>query len=123
MRLRKPIREQFRFHQERIEIDNMTKQNELSAVAITGAIKKLVSIHVIGGQNLKVRHADMGDVAPFYYFQFYTFDEHYSACSAGVNPRFQDRPLTYEVEMHSKAVNYLEKEQLEIFVFDDNAPI
>lgn len=30
MRLRKPIREQFRFHQERAEIDNMTKQNELS---------------------------------------------------------------------------------------------
>ena len=65
----------------------------------------------------------MNEVAPFYYFQFYTFDEHYSSTSISVNPRFQDKALTYEMELDSKAVNYLQRECLEVFLFDDNAPI
>lgn len=70
MRLRKPIREQFRVHQDRIDIDNMTRQNEMAmgTVHASGATKKLVTIQVLQATGLKVRYAEMNEVAPFYYF-------------------------------------------------------
>jgi len=40
----------------------------------------------------------------------------------GTNPVFNDHN-SYEVTFDAKAKNYFEKEKLEIYLFDDNAPI
>ena len=44
---------------------------------------------------------------PFFFYQFYTFEDRYSHTSAGVNPRFNDT-FSYEVLVDSKAINYFE---------------
>ena len=52
--------------------------------------KKLVTITVVGAKGLKVRNWDASNVAPFFFYQFYTFDERYSSNAKGVNPNFND---------------------------------
>ena len=69
-----------------------------------------------------MKYAEISDVAPFFYYQFFTFDERYSTNGQGVNPRFDDT-YSYEVTFDSRAVEYFESENLEIILFDDNAPI
>jgi hypothetical protein len=69
-----------------------------------------------------MKYSELSDVAPFFYYQFFTFDERYSPNSAGVNPRFDDS-YSYEVTFDSRAIDYFETELLEIILFDDNAPI
>lgn len=64
----------------------------------------------------------MSDVSPFFYYQFFTFDERYSSNSSGINPRFDDS-YSYEVTFDARAIQYFETECLEIILFDDNAPI
>jgi hypothetical protein len=76
----------------------------------------------LGATNLKVKYADITDIAPFFYYQFFTFDERYSGNGAGVNPKFNDT-FSYEVFFDSKATDYFGKECLEVILFDDNAPI
>ena len=61
-------------------------------------------------------------VLPFFYYQFYTFDERYSHNAIGVNPQFNDTK-SYEVLFDAKAIDYFNKEHLEVMFFDDNAPI
>ena len=76
----------------------------------------------MGCSNLNLSYAGVRDVAPFFFYQFYTFDDRYSKNSAGINPKFNDT-FSYEVVFDSKAHSYFEKESLEIILFDDNAPI
>jgi len=40
--------------------------------------KRLVSIQIVAAHNLKMKYAEISDVAPFFYYQFFTFDERYS---------------------------------------------
>jgi hypothetical protein len=76
----------------------------------------------MGATQLKVKYSDLTDIAPFFYYQFFTFDERYSGNGAGTNPKFNDT-FSYEVFFDSKATSYFEKECLEVILFDDNAPI
>lgn len=69
-----------------------------------------------------MKYAELSDVAPFFYYQFFTFDERYSTNDTGVNPKFNDT-YSYEVTFDSRAVDYFETESLEVILFDDNAPI
>ena len=69
-----------------------------------------------------MKYAELSDVAPFFYYQFFTFDERYSANGTGVNPKFDDT-YSYEVTFDSRAIDYFETENLEVILFDDNAPI
>lgn len=84
--------------------------------------RRLVSIQIVAAHSLKMKYAELSDVAPFFYYQFYTFDERYSKNSAGINPRFDDS-YSYEVTFDARAVEYLESQYLEVILFDDNAPI
>ena len=59
---------------------------------------------------------------PFFFYQFYTFEDRYSSSSSGVNPRFNDT-FSYEVLLDSKATNFFQYQSLEVILFDDNAPI
>lgn len=84
--------------------------------------KKLITVQVVGGKDIKVKYSGVSKIAPFFYYQFYTFDERYSATSTGENPIFEDTQ-SFEVLFDAKLINYLQKEPLEIILFDDNAPI
>lgn len=122
MRLRKPITEAMRFYRERTEIENMTKAIATNPMGNLRANKKLVTINILGAKQLKVPYSNVTDVAPFFYYQFFTFDERYSHNGAGTNPVFDDT-FSYEVMFDAKAVTYFEKEYLDVILFDDNAPI
>lgn len=69
-----------------------------------------------------MKYSQVVKIAPFFYFQFYTFDERYSKTSSGTSPVFEDH-ATYEVTFDNKFMSYLERESLDIIFFDDNAPI
>jgi len=45
------------------------------------------------------------NISPFFFYQFYTFDERYSSNSVGTNPTFNDM-YQYEVYCDAKAIKY-----------------
>jgi hypothetical protein len=61
-------------------------------------------------------------MAPFFYYQFYNFDERYSQTMRGASAIFDD-VQPYEVQQDLKLQEYLQTEALEIILFDDNAPV
>ena len=65
----------------------------------------MVTITIIGADGLKLRHADTRDVQPFFFYQFYTFDDHYSKSSKGTEPQFNDT-RSFEVVFDEKALQY-----------------
>ena len=69
-----------------------------------------------------MRYSDISNVSPFFFYQFYTFDDRYSSNSVGVNPSFNDT-YSYEVMVDAKTIQFFERESLEVILFDDNAPI
>lgn len=112
-----------RYYREQNEISNIEKF--VSRDPNLGSIKpqkKLITISIIGAKELKTRYADVSNVSPFFFYQFYTFDDRYSANAIGLNPQFNDT-YSYEVLIDAKANDYFERECLEIILFDDNAPI
>lgn len=84
--------------------------------------KKVVTISVVGCSDLKLPYADVREVTPFFFYQFFTFDDRYSKNGVGINPKFNDT-FSYEVTFDARSTAYFEKESLEIILFDDNAPI
>lgn len=123
MRLRRPIQEAWRYHREKTEIDNMTRAVALNPKTGTlSAQKKIITIRVICCKDLQISYAGIKEVAPFFFYQFYTFDDRYSKNGHGLNPTFDDT-FSYEVVFDHRAQSYFEKEFLEIIIFDDNAPI
>ena len=110
-----------RFYREKSEIANMTRAAQMNSSSLASA-KRLVTIQVVSAVNLKLKYSEVSDVAPFFYYQFFTFDERYSGNGIGTNPKFNDT-FSYEVTFDSRAIDYFEREVLEIILFDDNAPI
>jgi hypothetical protein len=106
MRLRKPIQESMRYYREKADIQNMTRAAQNNTGALAPA-KLEVTIKVKAAFNLSFPYSDVSDVAPFFYYQFFTFDERYSANAAGVNPRFDD-VQSFPVTMDARASSYFE---------------
>jgi hypothetical protein len=71
---------------------------------------------------LNVPGVKSSSLRPFCYYQFYTFDEHYTIVSSGSNPYFDDI-RNYEVMYNSDFIEFADKNSLEVIVFDDAAPI
>ena len=96
------------------------KLNQQSTVAQ----KKCVSITISGARALKARNhmQAVSNIAPFFFYQFYTEDDHYSHNAVGENPTFNDTQ-TYEVLLDSKAIKYFEQNKLDVILFDDHADI
>lgn len=112
-----------RFFREQNEIKNIEKFVSLDPkLGTVKPQKKLVTISIVGASGLKMRYSDVSNVSPFFFYQFYTFDDRYSSNAVGTNPTFNDT-YSYEVMVDSKAIGYFEKETLDVILFDDNAPI
>ena len=84
--------------------------------------KKQVTIQVVKCQDLNVKYASYAKIQPFFYYQFYTYEERYSSSAQGTNPVFNDT-FSYDLTFDSKVISYLERESLEIIFFDDSAPV
>jgi First C2 domain of RPGR-interacting protein 1 len=65
-----------------------------------------VTVQIVGCKDLSVKYGDVVQISPFFYYQFYNFDERYSATSAGKNPIFEDT-MSYEVVFDAKMIHYL----------------
>ena len=120
MRLRKGITEQMKMMRDHIEISNITRAVEMkqSSLRVT---KRMVTINIMGATNLKTKYPS-SQIAPFFYYQFFSFDEVYSSNGVGINPKFSMSKV-YEVSFDAKAVEYFEREELDVILFDDNAPV
>jgi len=104
MRLRKPIQQAMRYFREQNEIKNVEKF--VSMDPKLGSIKpqkKLVTISIVAAHGLKTSYSSTVNMSPFFFYQFYTFDDRYSANSVGVNPTFNDT-YSYEVVVDAKAI-------------------
>ena len=120
MRMRKPVSEAVRYFREKNEIENMKSFDYQRPDG--GSRKKLITVQIVGCKDLVVKYGEVSNVSPFFYYQFYDFDERYSATAVGKNPVFEDAQ-NYEIMFDAKILNYLQRESLEIILFDDNAPI
>lgn len=87
--MRKPISEAMRFFREKNEINNMAARSQLDEERMK-VRRKLVTIQIVKAHDLKVKYSGVAKIAPFFYYQFYTFDERYSSTSTGENPIFED---------------------------------
>ena len=79
MRLRKPIQQAMRFYREQNELRNVEKF--VSIDPKLGSVKpqkKQITITIVGAKDLKMRYANVSNVSPFFFYQFYTFDDRYS---------------------------------------------
>ena len=122
MRMRRPVGEAVRYFRERNEVENIKAFSTTGGTTTQNNRKKLITIQIVGCKDLSVKYGDVANISPFFYYQFYDFDERYSPTAIGKNPVFEDAQ-NFEVSLDAKLVNYLQKENLEIILFDDNAPI
>lgn len=109
MRMRKPVSEAVRYFRDKNEIENM-KAMELgrpgdASLGISSR-KKQITVQIVGCKDLVVKYGDVSNVSPFFYYQFYDFEERYSASAVGKNPVFEDTSV-YEVTFDAKTINYL----------------
>jgi hypothetical protein len=52
--------------------------------------RKIINIQVVACNDLKAKFGEVTKMAPFFYYQFYTFDEVYSATRDGPHPEFNE---------------------------------
>jgi hypothetical protein len=83
-RMRKPISEALRWFRERNELNNVTAaRSTLNALDERHPKEKIISVNVKGASGLITKYSSTAALAPFFYYQFYTFNEHYSSTLAG----------------------------------------
>lgn len=124
MRLRKPIQEALRYHRDMTGVRDTTRA-ATTAAGRPGSVtaqKQVVTIQVVGCQDLKCNYGDVSQMAPFFHYQFFTFPERLSHTAGGPNPTFQDSQ-PYTMTFDDETMKYLESQPLTIVVFDDNAPM
>ena len=81
----------------------------------------IIKIMIIKGEELK-SYGQNPKILPYLFYQFYKHNEHYSNIISGTEPLFDDieeYTCVYNKNFH----NYLDKETLNIYVFDSSTPI
>ena len=90
LRLRKPISEAMRFYREQNELKNIERYVEINQGASVKPTKKLITISVVAAYDLVVKHSEIAQIAPFFYYRFYTFEDKQSYNGKGRMPVFND---------------------------------
>ena len=122
MRLRKPIREAVRYYESLADVNKATANTFTPGVKGGLGGKCMVTIQVVGGKELKAANESVTPMAPFFFYQFYTFDERYSHTAEGRNPRFGDT-RSYTMDFDEGALKYFQTQTLDIILFDNDAPL
>lgn len=89
---------------------------------------KVVTIQVL--KCLDLKRPDQGvssafrtkEMQPFYFFQFYTFDEYVSPVMQGSNPNFDIRKQ-FECEQTEQFIDYMKSQVLKIDIIDESVDI
>ena len=123
MRMRNPISEAMRFLSGKGEVMDNSRQvsQKEGKPGSLSAQKQIVTVTVVNCKDIVMPFGDSTKIAPFFSYQFYTFDARESNIAAGANPHFADTQ-TYSMLFDDGAMTYLETQPLEIYFIDDNAP-
>ena len=85
--MRKTLAEALRWFKEKLDLEAVQSDKIVEKVGAT-APKKLITVKVVECKDLVSKLSK--HVVPFFYYQFFTFDEHYSKTLAGKSPIFDD---------------------------------
>lgn len=123
--MRKTISEALKWYKEKTSLDAINSEKIVANMqaanpATAAATMKNVVISVIDCKGLVSKLSK--NPIPFFYYQFFTFDEHYSQTLNGANPIFNDE-MTFEVKINDPQFKDYLQTGLEIYMFDDNAPL
>ena len=103
MRLRKPIADLKRFNRDMDEVKNATLKAENLNFKSN---QKIVTIQVVKCKDLQTKSSDVTKIAPYFTYQFYTYDEKYSMTTRGPNPAYHDSQ-SYALTLDDQTINYL----------------
>ena len=119
IRMRKSLKEALRWYNEKNDL-LIQPERILDGGIVAHSLKKVVSISVVEVQNLPAKFGETP--CPFFFYQFYKFDENYSPTLKGRNLIY-NHTKTFEIEFDSKFKEYVSTQRLELFFFDDSAPM
>ena len=131
MRMRKPLIETLKWYQAQTQF--IKEKNPVHDLLITKAEQKIKNYDYLGGKYYDVKiliNKAVGivinnpgrKITPYFYYKFYNNGEKYSQISSGTNPIFED-VSSFKVNYNKDFVNYVEKENLNIYIFDSMNPI
>ena len=80
-----------------------------------------ITIEIKKAQNLKARGPSRR-INPYLYYRFYKQNEHISSTMTGTDPLFDDKD-EYTCVYNNNFHEYLDKESLNIYIFDNSRPI
>ena len=142
MRMRKSILEKIKWINEKnslfnqldpVNEANMKIMGELNKYSLTNMNMDIyqkdninnkvytIKINIKKGEELKSNDSNH-KISPYLYYRFYTQKEHYSNIIPGNEPIFDDFE-EYTCVYNNNFHNYLDKETLNIYVFDGSIPI
>jgi len=126
LRMRYPISEAIKQYKERKEIIEVTRgvydvATRYDPEEFKGYKNRKLIVSILNCSGLVGSSVNISNIAPYVYYQFFTFDEHFTSNRTGPDPHFDDTKV-FMLKMDGSLQTYLDKESLEFLVFDDNAP-
>ena len=131
MRMRKPLLETLKWYEAQTQF--LKEKDPIHNILISKAEENIKKYEYMGGKYYEVKiliNKGVGIVVnhpakkimPYFYYKFYNNGEKYSQISSGPNPIFED-VSSFKVNYNKDFVNYIEKENLNIYIFDGMNPI
>ena len=131
MRMRKPLIETLKWYNAQNQF--IREQNPVDNLLMTKAEQNIKNYDYLGGKVYEVKILINKAVGllnnnkgrkcmPYFYYKFYNNGEKYSKISQGNNPIFED-VSSFRVNYNKDFTNYIQKENLTIYIFDSINPI
>ena len=131
MRMRKPLIETLKWYDAQTQF--IKEKDPIHNILISKAEENIKKYENLGGKyyevkilinkakEININHPGK-KIMPYFYYKFYNNGEKYSQISSGNNPIFED-VSSFKVNYNKDLINYLEKENLSIYIFDSMNPI
>ena len=131
MRMRKPLEEALKWYLAQTQF--IRENNPVHNLLISKAEEKLKNYEYLGEKFYEVKiliNKAVGivlsnpgrKISPYFYYKFYNNGEKYSQISSGTDPIFED-VTSFKVIYNKNLLDYIEKENLNIYIFDGMNPI
>ena len=131
MRMRKPLLETLKWYNAQNQF--IRENNPVHDLLITKAEQNIKKYEYLGGKFYEVKilinkavgilvNNPRAKIRPYFYYKFYNNGEKYSQISSGNNPIFED-VSSFRVSYNKDFINYIEKENLSVYIFDSMNPI
>ena len=131
MRMRKPLIETLKWYDAQTQF--IKEKDPIHNILISKAEENIKKYENLGGKYYEVKilinkakeiniNLPGKKIMPYFYYKFYNNGEKYSQISSGNNPIFED-VSSFKVSYNKDFVNYVEKENLNIYIFDSMNPI